>query len=280
MEHFVVPEKVAVLNKGVLQNNGIKKLELSNINEIRDFALNNLYSLTGINISNKVKNFSTKGNLVNCKSLKSINLNIDGISVDGAALYSKDGKTLFAVANLEGNEKFTIRKNVERIGEYAFYQMSDIKNIDLTDVKFIDENAFAYCGNLKDVVFPASVKAIYKHAFKNCKSIESVVIPGNDTIYAAFTDCAGIKSVTIESNNEDIQYFRKNILINTYPETLIIKNQNPPVVLKDTDDKYDQKVTWDKDLYSVCTLTVPSMTADKYKDSFFWDNFVNIEESK
>ena len=120
-------------------------------------------------------------------------------------------------------------------------------------MEVIGENAFGFCTNLNELNFPKTINSIYKYAFRNCISLESVVIPGNDTIYAAFTDCSGIKTITVESNDKNIQYFKKNIFHHTYPVKMFIKNQYPPVVLKDTTDINEQKVTWDSELYSKCT---------------------------
>lgn len=92
------------------------------------------------------------------------------------------------VAYLGREEEVRIPESVESIGTYAFensyissivlpsttrfikrraFWFSSVKHVELCCVEVIEEEAFARCGKLEELVIPESVKEIQKRAFSN-----------------------------------------------------------------------------------------------------------------
>ncbi len=79
-----------------------------------------------------------------------------------------------------GNESHVvIPDGVTCIEEQAFMG-SDIESIDIANsVTTIGCQAFANCGNLKEITLPTSLTAVYAEAFLHCKNLEKVIIPSS-----------------------------------------------------------------------------------------------------
>ncbi len=99
--------------------------------------------------------------------------------------------------------RLVIKPGVTDIGQYAFYECSNLKTLSIPDsVTSIAESAFSYCSNLMTLSIPDSVTHIGKFAFEYCSSLSSVVIPdGVEKIYdAAFSHCDSLKKVTLPTS--------------------------------------------------------------------------------
>jgi hypothetical protein len=99
--------------------------------------------------------------------------------VINGALYSKDGKTLYAVPDPE-RTYFEIPEGVE----------------------IIAKRAFAFLPNLKEIVLPSTLRVIGTRAFQGVKSLEKIVIPKSvlEMDVCAFLSCDRLLSVTMESS--------------------------------------------------------------------------------
>ncbi len=78
--------------------------------------------------------------------------------------------------------KVTLPDNIEEIGEYAFFGMDLLSDINMPrSLKKIGEGAFRSCGNigLNVLEFPESVEFIGKEAFMNCYHLKRASFPGS-----------------------------------------------------------------------------------------------------
>ena len=76
-----------------------------------------------------------------------------------------------------------ITYNVTSIGDYAFYNCSDLTSVAISNsVTSIGFNAFSGCSSLASVNIPNSVTFIDDNAFNNCSGLTSVTIPNSVTI--------------------------------------------------------------------------------------------------
>ena len=83
----------------------------------------------------------------------------------------------------------------------AFINCNSLTCIDLSmeSMKYIDEDAFKNCQNLKTVKFGNNIQSIRKNAFYGCASLEEVILPKNlqEIGEYAFGECFGVKKVWI-----------------------------------------------------------------------------------
>lgn len=95
--------------------------------------------------------------------------------------------------------KVNIPYGTDKIGDYAFYSCSSIKNITIPDsVTSIGYQAFLASGII-NVTIPNSVTSIGEQAFYSCSSLESITIPDSVTSISglAFYSCSSLESITI-----------------------------------------------------------------------------------
>ena len=123
--------------------------------------------------------------------------------------YSKDWKILLkAPRNLSG--KYSIRKGVKVIGNWAFCSCK-LTSINIPNsVTTIGEHAFSGCDSLTSINIPNSVTMIGKGAFSGCYSLTSINIPNSVTTIedGAFYGCINlpshIKSDIIQRFGEEV----------------------------------------------------------------------------
>ena len=124
--------------------------------------------------------------------------------------YSKDWKRLLlAPESLSG--KYSIRKGVKVIGDWAFWDCEFLTNINIPNsVTTIGEQAFGGCDSLVNINIPNSVTTIGKYAFASCKFLTNINIPNSVTTieYRAFCGCENLPS---HIKSDIIQRFGKKV---------------------------------------------------------------------
>ena len=110
--------------------------------------------------------------------------------------YSKDWKRLLkAPESLSG--KYSIRKGVKVIGNWAFVECKSLININIPNsVTTIGDSAFWGCDFLVNINIPNSVTTIGDSAFAFCDSLTSINIPNSVTTIedGAFYGCENLPS--------------------------------------------------------------------------------------
>ena len=110
--------------------------------------------------------------------------------------YSKDWKILLkAPESLSG--KYSIRKGVKVIGNWAFVECKSLININIPNiVTTIGDSAFWGCDSLVNINIPNSVTTIGDSAFAFCDSLTSINIPNSVTTIedGAFYGCENLPS--------------------------------------------------------------------------------------
>ncbi len=98
--------------------------------------------------------------------------------------------------------KSLVTYNVNYIGNYAFYNLNKLEEIDFTnDNPTIGAYAFANCSSLKTLyIAGSSYETIGEYAFANCISLSNISLPYDAKVGKyAFSGCSGLKSVYINS---------------------------------------------------------------------------------
>ena len=100
--------------------------------------------------------------------------------------------------------KAEIGSAVTSIGNYAFYNCSDLTSMTIPDsVTSIGDNAFSSCSGLTSVTIPDSVTSIGDGAFSWCSGLTSLTIPSSVTSIGnyAFGGCISLTSVTFSGKD-------------------------------------------------------------------------------
>ncbi len=185
------------------------------------YRYNNNYTIRKIYIGDGIRLYNLKDMISYTPYVTEWAVNEESekyIAVDGE-IYSKDGKTLYAIPPRYSSSTYTVKEEVTAIGEYAFYGntsistvnlhegitsiggaafygCSNLRSIDLpSQLTEIEQSAFAYSGLRGELVLPEGIKRIGSDAFSNCSGLTGTLhLPeGLTTIeYNAFSNCNGL----------------------------------------------------------------------------------------
>ena len=114
-------------------------------------------------------------------------------------ILSDDKYTVVGVED-EDVESIEIPDGIRYIGNEAFKDCSQLKSVTIPDsVTSIGERAFVDCDSLTSITIPNSVTSIGKGAFIGCSSLKSITIPDSVTSieFVAFSGCSSLKNITI-----------------------------------------------------------------------------------
>ena len=175
------------------------------VTSIGSFAFVGCTSLTSVTIGNSVTDIGSAFN--ECSSLTNITVVEDNEylkSIDGN-LYTKDGKTLVRYASGKTDSSFTIPDSVTSIGNFAFYNCSNLTKVNIPDgVTSVGGYAFSGCTSLTSITIPYGVTSIDYGTFRYCSSLTNITIPEgvksvNDD---AFLGCISLISITVDEDNK------------------------------------------------------------------------------
>ena len=136
-----------------------------------------------------------------------------------------------ALAGCQELESVTIPQGVKRIGSVAFLECKKLKSVDIpssvigidwcafyrcnalaavnipsdSDLKSLENGAFAECFALKSIALPDGVTRIARHAFLGCFNLKSLTIPATASSIGgeAFRYCVNLFSVTMLGEKPD-----------------------------------------------------------------------------
>ena len=181
---LVIPEEYTVITKSAFAlQNGIKKINLSNIQTIENGAFQLCMDLEKIDF----KNVQTIGTYAfdGCSKLNEINFSNVHTIGERAFKNCKELKTIDL-------------KNVQTIELGAFDCCTNLNKINLGNVKTIDISAFYGCESLESITIPDSVISIGISAFQNCTGLTKIDFGNVKSIgILAFTGCTSLESITI-----------------------------------------------------------------------------------
>lgn len=200
-----IGENVEAIKKSAFENsNLIEKINLpSKIEAIGENAFKNASALKEINIPKAVKTIQ-KDAFDGCVSLEKAVIE-DNASWCGVSLENEKSNPAYYTGALviDGKtDSLVIDEAVETLNPYVFYNCSELKSVDLSNVKIIGKNAFEKCTGLSVLDVPSSVEVIGEKAFAGCNSISSLNLSeGLVSIFnSAFEGCSLIKDVTIPNS--------------------------------------------------------------------------------
>ena len=193
----------------------LRKVRLAVIENIKERAFYDCYSLTNATLSNVVTSigyqaFYSCAKLTNVtipNSVTSIGAEVFEYCLELTSITIPDGVTRVisrcTFLSCSGLTSVTIPDSVTSIGDSAFSGCSGLTSVTIPDsVTSIGNSAFRGCNGLTNINIPDSVTSIYNSAFYNCNKLTSITIPNNVTSITkeAFYGCAKLTNVTIPNS--------------------------------------------------------------------------------
>lgn len=166
------------------------------------------------------------GVFLNCRGLKEVSLptTLRGIgSTDATGCPKILGSEIKYEGAFEysGLEAVTVPEGVKYIGENSFAGCGQLKRAVLPDnLKEIRENTFRWCKNLREVTFPQGLDAVRISAFEGCDALQTVELPeGVTTIEeGAFAGCKNLESIYIPDSVNEIGGGKGSGFLKTFGE--------------------------------------------------------------
>lgn len=211
----------------------------------------------------------------NCHKLKNVTIPKVGSIGNGAfaqagfseitipeGITSIDGY-VFYCSNLE---RFNIPSTVTKIGGSSF-RGTNLATIDLSNIKEVESDAFAYCAKLEKITFSQGLKSLGSCAFNGCTSLNEIDLPSslNTIIYNAFSGCSALKKVVCRAIVPPTTNGGSSILGSC--DMTDVKLYVPAMSI----DQYRAETGW-KTFYTILPMD------EKVKDAYIYD-FVTIDDA-
>ncbi|MCM1286508.1 MAG: leucine-rich repeat protein, partial [Bacteroides sp.] len=211
-----------------------------------------------------------------------------------------------AFSGVHGLERI-IGGTLKKIGEFAFYQCENLREIDLSNTESIDSNAFLSCysleycdseklTNIGGAAFSSCDNLMYinaptcemlgRQAFMGCRKAETIILPKIETIYAnTFDNCSSLTELHLDNlkfidgsnafqfcilfDNVDFPLLKGNLPDNTFYGCYNIASINTPNITSIGNNAF-------KYCYRLKSIYIPS--AKKIEKNVFSDcsNIENI----
>ena len=198
------------------------------VTNIGDYAFAGCNSMITINLPNSVRRIGANA-FADCENLRSMVLPFIGNGTNNVTYLGY----LFGADSANDNSKYVpstlkevIITKATSIGDYAFYNCSNLTNIEISNTATsIGKNAFSGCSSMATINFPNSVTNIGSFAFNGCSSLTSIEIPNSVTSIekSAFYNCENLRSIVlpfIGNGTSSVTYFGYIFGANSVSENL------------------------------------------------------------
>ena len=208
---------------------------------------------------------------------KTVEVTLDGEKNGWETQSSYSGEINIPAIVRNGAETYTVKK----IGEYAFCH-SGITSLIIQDgVETIEECAFLYSNQLKELSLPSSLASIGNSAFFDCYMLTDVIVPeGVSKIGGqAFCYCGNMKTLQLPSTLTEIGDRAFGCCGSL---TKVISRITTPFAIEET--TFSSSESWENNVNnaspSAATLYVPQGTKSSYMTYEGWTRFAGIYEGE
>lgn len=190
------PESLKAIEQQAFYGSGLTKVNIPGATAIGNAAFLSCTKMTTLTIPNVT--FLGTMCFRHCSQLKTVTVPVSaniGKSCDASL---KDYNLLFDLFK-DRNLKIYYENNS---GNVAFGDCYNLTEAILQDgITTVPEAMFSFCGDLKNITIPASVKSVQDDAFRRCLSLTSINIPEVESIgNSAFLQCWNLRGDLILSN--------------------------------------------------------------------------------
>ncbi len=190
------PESLKAIEQQAFRGSGLTEVNILGATAIGNAAFLSCTKMKTLTIPNVT--FLGTMCFRHCSQLKTVTVPVSaniGKKLDASL---KDYKLLF---NLIKNKKKSIYYE-NNSGNVAFGDCYNLTEATLQDgITTVPEAMFSFCGDLKNITIPASVKSVQDDAFRRCLSLTSMNIPEVESIgNSAFLECWNLRGDLILSN--------------------------------------------------------------------------------
>ena len=228
LRKVTVPDTVTVIEDYSFYNcTALEEINIpEHVNNIGFQAFYGCASLTEMQIPAAVREieaFAFEG----CSALKGVTVAGDNPAYkdENGILFSKDGETLYLYPSALEGDSYVVPKTCKTVYDYAFIGNPYLKNVDISGITSLGDDAFYYCtalesltvpegieelkgaacgkcAALKNVQLPSTLKAIGESCFYGCMALETCDLPDSlETVYNyAFFNCPSLTSVRLTKN--------------------------------------------------------------------------------
>ena len=227
IQNLIMSKNVEKIGYKAFYNcNGLKTVELNNVVSIESEAFESCYNLESCTFGNKTKKIGDRafedtklttvtipasveeigdGAFHSCDKMVAFSVstaNKNYTSKDGV-LYSKNFDVLIQYPASKEGTTFTVPDTVISIQDCAFYYAKNLKEITLNNgLKNIGSSVFYGNENVTQIKIPDSVESIGDYAFASCISLKNITIgKGLQEISSdCFHNCSSLESIVIPDN--------------------------------------------------------------------------------
>jgi hypothetical protein len=135
--------------------------------------------------------------------------NNEAFKVIDHALFTKDGKVLYAYAGGREEAVYTLPENVRIISDAVFKNCTNLKEFYANEnLSLIKVEAFKNCTNLKTVQLKKGLQVICAGAFMNCSSLTKLDLPEGltDLFEKAIFGCTNLLDISLPESFQNIDY--------------------------------------------------------------------------
>ena len=294
LDSIYIPRKVNYISPNFASGSYfLRKIEVDSLNQRFESINGVLYTKGGDSI-HSIPFSLPKDTLFFPESVHSVNEYAFGLN-KGVSGTGSTSRVYLTYDTLDVINHLYVNDKLWNLGKYAFYYspLKSIKNFENTHVVFIPEECFA--GSLLDTIkFPIELMSIGSRAFAECRNLKYVEFTREFTSiieHGAFMHCISLKELNL-SRQTRLKKISKNLCmydsalqVVKLPRSIEVIESNAfkgCVSLDTIEVPILEPISITEDVFegvdkSRCTLVVPAITLEKYRNAPVWRDFFNVE---
>ena len=268
MEQIIIPNSVQYIGSNCFYGceNLIEITIPEGITRLESHLFSNCYNLTSVKLPKHLKEIG-KSVFSECTSIESILIPESVTRISSGAFSNCKNLTLLDLSNVKihkiskfmcckcKNLKTVILPNtIKKISKYGFSGCSDLNSINLnSNVKLLDKSCFESAGLIQLELKHTHLKYICDNAFSNCYNLKSIELPDVLTYLGrdVFANCISLLNIQLGKN---LHKLRNNVFLNCVQLSKI--NLSEIKEFRDTSFKCCQRIQTELQVLNTSNVTI------------------------